>query len=179
MNAASQAPARVLVVDDDPGIRDVLTDYLIRQGFEAEGARDAQEMDRLLARLRALDRRHGDTLTSRLAVGDLVLDSQRRVATRGGREISFTSREYAFLTYLARNAGRVVTRAELMENVWDDHQNSYSNIIDVYAGRIRRKIDEGERVALFSTIRGVGFILEVPRAAPQPRQRKRAAPRRE
>ena len=133
----------------------------------------------LLARLRALDRRHGDTLTSRLAVGDLVLDSQRRVATRGGREISFTSREYAFLTYLARNAGRVVTRAELMENVWDDHQNSYSNIIDVYAGRIRRKIDEGERVALFSTIRGVGFILEVPRAAPQPRQRKRAAPRRE
>jgi two-component system copper resistance phosphate regulon response regulator CusR len=133
----------------------------------------------LLARLRALDRRHGDTLTSRLAVGDLVLDAQRRVATRGGREITLTSREFAFLAYLAKNAGRVVTRAELMEHVWDDHANAYSNIIDVYAGRLRRKIDEGERVALFSTVRGVGFVLEVPRAVPPGRPRKRAAQRRE
>jgi two-component system copper resistance phosphate regulon response regulator CusR len=132
----------------------------------------------LLARLRALDRRHGDTLTSRLVVGDLVLDAQRRVAQRNGREISFTAREFAFLLHLARNAGRVVSRAELMEHVWDDHPNVYSNIIDVYAGRLRRKIDEGERVALFSTVRGIGFVLEVPRTAPT-RARKRAAPRRE
>jgi two-component system copper resistance phosphate regulon response regulator CusR len=82
----------------------------------------------LLARLRALDRRHGDTLTSRLVVGDLVLDAQRRVAQRNGREISFTAREFAFLLHLARNAGRVVSRAELMEHVWDDHPNVYSNI---------------------------------------------------
>ena len=134
----------------------------------------------LLARLRALDRRHGDTLTQRVVVGDLVLDGQRRIANRGGREITLTSKEFAFLAYLARNAGRVVSRAELMEQVWDDHPNAYSNIIDVYAGRLRRKIDEGERVALFSTIRGVGFILEVPRSLPTARApRKRAAPRRE
>lgn len=133
----------------------------------------------LLARLRALDRRHGDTMTSRLVVGDLILDGQRHVAQRNGREISLTAREFAFLVYLARNAGRVVTRAELMEHVWDDHPNAYSNIIDVYAGRLRRKIDEGERVALFSTIRGQGFVLEVPRSVSPARQRKRAAPRRE
>jgi two-component system copper resistance phosphate regulon response regulator CusR len=133
----------------------------------------------LLARLRALDRRHGDTLTSRLVVGDLVLDGQRHVANRGGREIALTSREFDFLAYLARNAGRVVTRAELMEHVWDDHATAYSNIIDVYAGRLRRKVDEGERVALFSTVRGVGFVLEVPRSVPPARGRKRPAPRRE
>jgi two-component system copper resistance phosphate regulon response regulator CusR len=132
----------------------------------------------LLARLRALDRRHGDTLTSRLVVGDLVLDAQRHVALRNGREIPLTAREFAFLLYLARNAGRVVSRAELMEHVWDDHPNAYSNIIDVYAGRLRRKIDEGEGVALFSTVRGLGFLLEVPRSLPA-RPRKRAAPRRE
>jgi DNA-binding response OmpR family regulator len=133
----------------------------------------------LLARLRALDRRHGDTLTSRIVVGDLVLDAQRHVAQRGGRDIPLTAREFAFLAHLARNAGRVVSRAELMEQVWDDHPNAYSNIIDVYAGRLRRKIDEGERVALFSTVRGIGFVLEIPRSVPPARPRKRAAPRRE
>jgi two-component system copper resistance phosphate regulon response regulator CusR len=134
----------------------------------------------LLARLRALDRRHGDTLTSRIAVGDLVLDGQRRVAQRGGRDIPLTAREFAFLAHLARNAGRVVSRAELMAEVWDDQRNTYSNIIDVYAVRLRRKIDEGEAVPLFSTVRGVGFVLEVPKPSPSPAtRRKRAAPRRE
>ena len=137
----------------------------------------------LLARLRALDRRHGDTLTSRLVVGDLVLDAQRRVAQRSGRDIPLTAREFAFLLHLARNAGRVVSRAELMEHVWDDARNTYSNIIDVYAGRLRRKIDDGERVPLFTTVRGIGFVLEVPKPAPPPtpatRQRKRAASQRE
>jgi two-component system OmpR family response regulator len=116
-------------------------------------------------------------LTSRLVVGDLVLDAQRHVAQRGGREIPLTAREFAFLAHLARNAGRVVSRAELMEQVWDDHRNS--NIIDVYAGRLRRKIDEGERVPLFSTVRGLGFVLEMPKSAPSPasRQRKRTTRR--
>jgi two-component system OmpR family response regulator len=72
--------------------------------------------------------------------------------------------------HLARNAGRVIDRAELMEHVWDDTQSTYSNIIDVYASRLRRKIDEGEKVALFKTIRGTGFMLDTPppsrRAAP-------------
>jgi len=71
------------------------------------------------------------------------------------------------LVYLARNAGRVVSRAELLQHVWDDPRRVYSNIIDVYAARLRRKIDEDEEApALFRTIRGVGFMLEEPVAAP-------------
>ena len=66
------------------------------------------------------------------------------------------------MLHLARNAGRVIDRAELMEHVWDDALNTYSNIIDVYASRLRRKIDDGEKVALFKTIRGTGFMLDAP-----------------
>jgi len=111
-------------------------------------------------------------------VGDLVLDAQRHVALRSGREIPLTAREFAFLAHLARNAGRVVGRAELMQEVWDDQRNAYSNIIDVYAGRLRRKIDEGERVPLFSTVRGLGFVLEMPKSAPSPASRPRKRPTR-
>ena len=88
----------------------------------------------LLARLRALDRRHRDTAPPRLVIGDLEIDNERRTVRRGGREITLTAREFTLLQYLAQNAGRVVTRAELMEHVWDDTQTNYSNIIDVYAG---------------------------------------------
>jgi two-component system OmpR family response regulator len=62
--------------------------------------------------------------------------------------------------YLARNAGRVVSRADLMANVWEDTRNTYSNIIDAYASRLRRKIDEGEAVPMFTTVRGSGYMLE-------------------
>ncbi len=133
----------------------------------------------LLARLRALDRRHAEGRATRLVVGDLVIDTQRHAVQRGGRDIALTAREFALLAHLARNAGRVVSRAEIMEHVWEDNRNLYSNIIDVYAGRLRRKIDEGERDQLFTTLRGVGFMLEAPRAPAPARPRKRAAPRRE
>lgn len=116
----------------------------------------------LLARLRALTRRHGDRASSRLVVGDLVVDTDKHSVRRGDREVALTAREFALLAYLASHAGRVVSRAELMEHVWDDDPDKYSNIIDVYASRLRRKIDEGESVALFSTVRGVGFVLTVP-----------------
>jgi two-component system copper resistance phosphate regulon response regulator CusR len=116
----------------------------------------------LLARLRAITRRHGERAPSRLVVGDLVIDPERHTVRRGDRDIPLTAREFALLAYLAAHAGRVVSRAELMEHVWDDHPDRYSNIIDVYASRLRRKIDEGETVALFTTVRGVGFLLEAP-----------------
>ncbi|MCC6244642.1 MAG: response regulator transcription factor [Gemmatimonadaceae bacterium] len=126
----------------------------------------------LLARLRALTRRHLDRPPARLTVGDLVIDTERHAVQRGDREIALTAREFALLSYLATHAGRVVSRAELMEHVWDDHPDKYSNIIDVYASRLRRKVDEGEAVALFSTIRGIGFLLEPPPAS-STRSRKR------
>ena len=138
----------------------------------------------LLARLRALTRRRGEVMTPRIVVGDLVIDTLRHSVSRNGREITLTAKEFAFLLHLARSAGRVVTRAELMAHVWDDTRNTYSNIIDVYASRLRRKIDEGEKVQLFTTLRGTGFVLEAPTAvAPNakvvdPAARRRRAPRR-
>jgi two-component system copper resistance phosphate regulon response regulator CusR len=130
----------------------------------------------LLARLRALSRRRLDALPQVLTVGDLTVDTARRSAHRGGREIELTAKEFALLVYLARNAGRVVSRAELLQHVWDDPSNSYSNIIDVYAGRLRRKIDEDEsEVPLFRTVRGMGFMLEAPAPRPVRSRRSRSA----
>ena len=129
----------------------------------------------LLARLRALGRRRLDALPETLTVGDLVVDTARRSARRNAREIELTAKEFALLVYLARNAGRVVSRAELLQHVWDDSGNSYSNIIDVYAGRLRRKIDEDAREpALFKTVRGMGFMLEAPTESPARPLRQRA-----
>ena len=135
----------------------------------------------LLARLRALDRRHRDTAPPRFVIGDLEIDNVRRTVRRGGRQILLTAREFNLLQFLAQNAGRVVTRAELMEHVWDDTQTNYSNIIDVYAGRLRRKIDDGEHDAMFATVRGVGFKLEMPatQVAASKAKRRAPAPRRE
>lgn len=131
----------------------------------------------LLARLRALSRRHREKAPPRLVIGDLEIDNERRLVRRGGREINLTAREFTLLQYLANNAGRVVTRAELMEHVWDDNRNTYSNIIDVYAGRLRRKIDDGEHDAMFATVRGVGFRLDAP--VPAKAKRRSAGARRD
>lgn len=127
----------------------------------------------LLARLRALIRRSQQVLASRIVVGDLTIDTVRRSVRRGSRQVPLTAKEYELLLFLARNAGRVVARTELMQEVWGGEARSgHSNLIDVYAGRLRRKIDEGERVALLSTLRGSGLLLEAP--ARPPRQRSRA-----
>jgi DNA-binding response OmpR family regulator len=130
----------------------------------------------LLARLRALVRRRGGggagAPPTELVVGDLVIDSARQSARRGKREIPLTSREFAFLSYLARHAGRIVNRAELMAHVWEDSGESYSNIIDVYASRIRRKIDDPRSIPLFSTHRGSGYMLTAPEGASSSRRRR-------
>jgi two-component system copper resistance phosphate regulon response regulator CusR len=119
----------------------------------------------LLARVRALTRRRGDqAAATELAVGDLKINTGSHSVRRGRRDIPLTAKEYAFLLHLARNAGRVVSRAELMSQVWDDPRHQYSNIIDVYASRLRKKIDEGERQALFTTLRGTGYMLAAPEA---------------
>ncbi len=136
----------------------------------------------LLARLRALTRRSSDSVTPVIVVGDLVIDIERHSVRRGTREITLTGTEFSFLLLLARHAGRVVTRAELMAQVWDDPKNTYSNVIDVYASRLRRKLDDGEAEPMFTTLRGTGFILQapvMPAAAPAPRlgQRRRGARR--
>jgi two-component system copper resistance phosphate regulon response regulator CusR len=116
-------------------------------------------LDELYARLRALLRRLPELLPSALRVGDLIVDTQRRTAARGEREIRLTSKEYAMLEYLARNADRVVGRAELSEHVWDENHDPMSNAIEVYVNRLRRKVDAAGETPLIHTHRGAGYRL--------------------
>lgn len=118
----------------------------------------------LLARIRAMLRRRGDVIPSTLVVGDLAVDTRSHAVTRSGRAIPLTAREYTFLEYLARNAGRVVSRAELTAHVWDENHDPMSNVLEVYLSRIRRKVDGDEAVPLLHTRRGAGILLAMPAA---------------
>ncbi len=117
----------------------------------------------LLARIEALARR-SDTIAKEtiLRVGDLEVDLVSRMAKRRGRDIILLPREFKLLEYLVRNAGSVVSRAMLLRHVWDLHFDPATNIIDVYVGRIRRKIDDQEAYPLIHTVRGVGYCVRAP-----------------
>jgi DNA-binding response OmpR family regulator len=115
--------------------------------------------EELLARVRALLRRGRGRAEPQLRLADLSLDPATRVVTRGRRRISLTAREYALLEYFLRNTGRVLTRPMITQHVWGMDFDPESNIIDVYVGYLRRKIDaEGER-RLLQTVRGSGYML--------------------
>ncbi|HYL64945.1 MAG TPA: response regulator transcription factor [Candidatus Methylomirabilis sp.] len=118
------------------------------------------EFRELLARLRALLRRSVELKPPRLTVGDLVLDTAAQTAARGGHAILLTHKEYALLEYLVRNAGRVVSRSDIAEHVWDETFDPFSNLIEVYVNRLRRKIDPDGSAALLQTRRGAGYILK-------------------
>lgn len=114
----------------------------------------------LLARLRALIRRGvRPPLPERLTIGPLDLDTRARQVFRAGRPVPLTTREYALLEYLARRQGQVVGRAEIAEHVWDESYDPFSNVIDVYIQRLRRKIDDPARDSLIRTRRGEGYAL--------------------
>jgi DNA-binding response OmpR family regulator len=117
------------------------------------------EFRELLARLRALLRRSGELRPNRIEIEDLLLDTAAQTAARGGRQIPLTTKEYALLEYLARNAGRVVGREEISEHVWDESFDPFSNTIEVYVNRLRRKIDESAAKPLIYTRRGAGYML--------------------
>jgi two-component system copper resistance phosphate regulon response regulator CusR len=117
------------------------------------------EFRELLARLRALLRRSGELRPAKITVADLVLDTGAQSASRGGRAIVLTTKEYALLEYLARNTGRVVGRAEISEHVWDETFDPFSNLIEVYINRLRRKIDGDSPKPLLHTRRGAGYVL--------------------
>jgi DNA-binding response OmpR family regulator len=118
------------------------------------------DFDELLARMRTLLRRPRETLPPELVVGDLVIDPVRRSATRAGKEIELTTKEFTLLEFLARNAGLVLTREQIIAHVWDAELDSFSNLVDVHVSNLRKKIDHGERVGLLETIRGVGYRLK-------------------
>ena len=95
-------------------------------------------------------------------MGDLALDTISRAAERAGRKIELTTREYRLLEFLMRSAGRVCSRMMLLEKVWDYHFDPGSNLIDVYVGKLREKIDGGFDVKLFHTVRGEGYVMKEP-----------------
>jgi DNA-binding response OmpR family regulator len=116
--------------------------------------------EELLARARALLRRGTDQRAAVLRLADLSLDPATREATRGARRIALTAREYSLLDYFMRNAGRLLTRPMIAEHVWGLDFDAESNIIDVYIGYLRRKIDAPGEARLLHTVRGSGYVLK-------------------
>ena len=138
--------ARDSVADRVKGLELGADDYLVKPFAFAE----------LLARVRTLLRR------SAVQVGDLVLDTTRRRASRGGRRIVLTGKEFALLELLTRRQGEVLPRSLIASQVWDINFDSDTNVIDVAIRRLRAKIDDGFEAKLIRTVRGMGYVLEAP-----------------
>lgn len=117
-------------------------------------------MDELIARIHALTRRGTGERSTILRVADLTMNLITREVTRAGRKIELPLREFAMLDYLMRSPGRVLTRTQICEHVWDYHFDTGTNVVDVYVQRLRRKIDDGHDVKLLHTVRGVGYLLK-------------------
>ena len=143
--------ARDAIEDRVLGLESGADDYLVKPFAFAE----------LLARIRALLRRTGDTDRLRKQIGDLDLDVENRRVRRGSQEIPVTPREFELLAYLVSHHGQTVTRQMLARDVWRELHRAtpLDNLIDVHVAHLRRKIDEGQRVKLIHTVRGVGFVL--------------------
>ena len=116
-------------------------------------------IEELLARGRALLRRASGTPTGILQVDDLTLNPVTREVTRGDQRVDLTSKEYALLEYLMRNAGRVLTRPMITEHVWDLDFDTFTNVIDVYISYLRNKIDRDRDRSLIQTVRGSGYTM--------------------
>ena len=135
------------------GLRAGGDDYLVKPFAFAE----------LLARVEALARRSDSAIKETvLRVGDLELDLVSRTASRGSQKIDLLPREFQLLEYLVRNQGQIVPRAMLLQHVWDLHFDPMTNIVDVYVGRVRRKVDAAQAYPLIHTVRGVGFCIRAP-----------------
>jgi DNA-binding response OmpR family regulator len=134
-------------VDDKVELLDLGADDYLTKPFS---------MRELSARIRA-SVRHGRAASTVLTVGDLLLDTRTRVATRGDRSADLPSREFALLEYLMRHAGRVVTRQQLLDAVWGFDFETGSNVVDVYIGYLRRKLDAPGSPSVIETVRGAGY----------------------
>lgn len=144
--------ARGLVDDRIKGLDTGADDYLTKPFAFGE----------LSARVRALLRRRQPSALLLLTVGDLAFDPVTRIIKRGERRIDLTPKELALLEYLMRNAGHVVTRTMIAEQVWDFSWDRLTNVIDVFINRLRKKIEVGDEARLIHSVRGSGYIIREP-----------------
>lgn len=152
-----QNPVRILMLTARDAVDDRVTgleagadDYLVKPFSFAE----------LLARVKALARRQVQAQNEEeLVVGDLVLDLARHEARRGTAKIELTAKEFQLLEFMMRNAGRVLTRTQILDHVWGYNFDSFSNVVDIYVHYLRNKIDKGFAEPLIKTMRGVGYSL--------------------
>ena len=150
-------PAGVLVLTAKDTVNDRVAgldlgadDYLVKPfAFEE-----------LLARVRAVLRRRYHRAEGSIRIGDLEVDTTARKVLRGGRDIVLSGREYALLEYLASRRGQVVSRSEILDHVYDFRSEPSSNVVDVYVGYLRRKLEPGDAPKLIHTRRGLGYVLE-------------------
>jgi two-component system copper resistance phosphate regulon response regulator CusR len=146
--------ARDQVEDRVKGLELGADDYLVKPFSFAE----------LLARVRTILRRGrgGGVDSNTLRTADLELDLLRRRVTRGGRRIDLTAKEFGLLELLMRRQGEVLPRSLIASQVWDMNFDSDTNVIEVAMRRLRIKIDDGQAIKLIQTVRGMGYVLEVP-----------------
>lgn len=145
--------ARGAVEDRIEGLDAGADDYLIKPFAFGE----------LLARLRALLRRGPSERAPEIIVGDLVIDPAAHTVSRRGVRVDLSPREFALLEYLARNVGRVVRRSNILDHVWDHDYDGVSNVVDVYIGYLRRKIEKPFGSEVIRSIRGVGYTIDLRR----------------
>src|SRR3990167_10230871 len=117
------------------------------------------EFEELFSRIRAVTRRPKQTLYTELKVSDIVLNTATQKVSRAGREIKLTLKEFRILEYFMRNPGIAVSREDLVRNVYDFDYDSFSNVLDVFINRLRKKIDNNRARKLIETVHGVGYRL--------------------
>jgi DNA-binding response OmpR family regulator len=141
--------ARDEVDDRVAGLQAGADDYLVKPFALAE----------LTARLNALLRRRGSDAAGPIMVGDLVIDPRRHVVTRGGRTLEPTRREFELLEVFARHPGQVLSRDQLLTQVWGYATDVETNVVDVFVGYLRRKLEAGGEPRMLHTVRGIGWVL--------------------
>ena len=122
------------------------------------------DFEELLARLRAMTRKHAGNRSNVFTLADLTVDTRRQRVERGGREIVLLPKEFAILEHLIRNKGAVISREQLEDRIWNYEYSGSSNNVDVYMSRLRKKLDEGFPVKLIHTVRGAGWVLREDKA---------------
>lgn len=118
--------------------------------------------EELLARIRVMLRRNTGVSTDELVLADLRVDVGSHTVARGGRQIELSAKEFSMLEYLMRNRGRVLSREQIEQHVWDFDYEGGSNMVDVYIRYLRKKLDEGYEKKLIHTVRGAGYVMREP-----------------